>query len=265
MTQIPAELPDVEPNERLKAIFVSVVEKMKEVVREHRIDQDELHIAGDFFNRLGQSGFSRSLIDVALAMTSVDVTALVKGGTRPNLEGPFHRADAPLREDGNLFDGAPGATTPVLYLSGTVTDASTGAPLSGAMVDIWQADGEGHYDLEEFQLFGRVPTDAEGGYRVRTMVPKDYSDHDHDPIGELFRAMGRHNRRAAHIHVKVWRDGACVLTTQLFIPGNPYLDSDYVEGAVSPDLTIDMKPAASGEAHCYEAVFDIAVAAPRRP
>jgi catechol 1,2-dioxygenase len=77
--------------------------------------------------------------------------------------------------------------------------------------------------------------------------------------------MGRHNRRAAHIHVKIWRDGACVLTTQLFIPGNPYLDSDYVEGAVSPDLIIDMQPAASGEAFCYEAVFDIAVAAPRQP
>src|SRR3546814_19617662 len=85
-------------------------------------------------------------------------------------------------------------------------------------------------------------------YRARTSVPKDYSDHDHDPIGELFRAMGRHNRRAAHIHVKIWDGDHCLLTTQLFVPGNPYLDSDYVEGAVSDDLLIDMKPGVSGDA-----------------
>src|SRR3546814_13758143 len=82
----------------------------------------DLHVAGDYFNRLGQSGFCRSLIDVALAMTSVDVTARVPGGTRPNLEGPFHRDAAPLREDGDLFAGDPPAGTPVLYLSGRVTD-----------------------------------------------------------------------------------------------------------------------------------------------
>ena len=260
MNQIPAQLPDVTGDERLKAIFERTVEKLKEVVREFEITQDELHLAGDYFNRLGQSGFSRSLIDVALAMTSVDVTARVAGGTRPNLEGPFHRGEAPLRPDGDLFDGEPEPGTPILHLSGTVTDAATGVPLPGAIVDVWQADHEGHYDLNGLELFGKVPTDAQGRYRLRTAVPKDYSDHDHDPIGELFRAMGRHNRRSAHIHLKVWVDGRCLLTTQLFIPGNPYLDSDYVEGAVSDDLLLDLKPAASGEPGAYEARFDIAVA-----
>ena len=262
MNQIPAELPGVEGNPRLKAIYARVVEKMKEVVREFEISQDELHLAGDYFNRLGRSGFSRSLIDVALAMTSVDVTARIAGGTRPNLEGPFHRAEAPLRADGDLFAGrAPPPGTPVLELSGRVTNAASGGPLEGAIVDIWQADHDGHYDLEALQLFGKVETDAEGRYRVRTAVPKDYSDHDHDPIGELFRAMGRHNRRSAHIHVKIWQDGRCLLTTQLFIPGNPYLDSDYVEGAVSDDLLLDLEPVA-GAANTFEARFDFAVAVP---
>ncbi len=262
MTQIPAELHGVEGNERLKAIFARTVEKLKEVVREFEITQDELHVAGDYFNRLGQSGFCRSLIDVALAMTSVDVTARVAGGTRPNLEGPFHRAAAPLREDGDLFAGDPPAGTPVLQLSGRVTDVATGAPIAGAIVDFWQADHAGHYDLDELELFGKVRTDADGRYHVRTAVPKDYSDHDHDPIGELFRAMGRHNRRSAHIHVKVWDADRCLLTTQLFIPGNPYLDSDYVEGAVSDDLLIDMRPAADGAPDSYEAMFDFAVSRP---
>ncbi|HEX4737329.1 MAG TPA: dioxygenase [Allosphingosinicella sp.] len=259
MNQIPAELPGVEGNERLKAIYARTVEKLKEVVREFEIDQDELHLAGDYLNRLGKAGFCRSLLDVALAMTSVDVTARVEGGTRPNLEGPFHRAASPLRPDGDLFGGAePEPGTQILFLSGRVTDAATGAPLPGAILDFWQADDEGQYDLDRFSLFGKVQADSEGFYKVRTAVPLDYSDHDHDPIGELFRAMGRHNRRSAHIHLKVWHDGRCVLTTQLFIPGNPYLDSDYVEGAVSDDLLLDMKPVA-GRPDIYEAEFDIAV------
>lgn len=259
MNQIPAELPDVEGDERLKAIFARTVEKLKEVVREFEITQDELHIAGDYLNRLGKAGFCRSLVDVALAMTSVDVTARVVGGTRPNLEGPFHDSRAPARSDGDLFGGAePASDMPILLLSGRVTDTATGKPLPGATIDIWQADHHGHYDRESLQLFGKIAVDQDGCYRVRTAVPLDYSDHDHDPIGELFRAMGRHNRRSAHIHVKVWHEGRCLLTTQLFIPGNPYLDSDYVEGAVSDDLTLDMKPV-QGQPNTFEAEFNFAV------
>src|SRR3546814_1831953 len=127
----------------------------------------DLHVAGDYFNRLGRSGFCRSLIDVALAMTSVDATARVPGGTRPNLEGPFYRA-APLREDGDLFAGDPPAGTPVLHLSGRVTDAATGAPIPGAIVDLWQADHDGHYDLDTFQLFGRVRADDRKSTRLNS-------------------------------------------------------------------------------------------------
>jgi protocatechuate 3,4-dioxygenase beta subunit len=240
---------------RLKAIHARVVEKLKEVVREFAITQDELHAAGDFLNRLGKAGMCRSLVDVSLAMTSVDVT-MDKAGTRPNLEGPFHKDGAPERADGNLLEHAmPGA--PMLALSGTVTDSATGAPIANAVVDIWQADHQGHYDREGFHLSGRMRTDDQGRYRVETVVPLDYSDHDHDPIGELYRAMGRHNRRAAHIHLKLWVDEVERLNTQLFIPGNPYLDTDYVEGAVSDDLILNMRPA--GENH-FTATFDIAVA-----
>ncbi|WP_156679276.1 dioxygenase [Sphingomonas profundi] len=258
--QVPAELEGVEGNERLKAIYARIVEKMKEVVREFEIDQDELHIAGDYLNRLGQSGFCRSLVDVSLAMTSVDVTARVEGATRPNLEGPFHKMDAPVRDDGCLFDVPSPSGAPVLVLSGQVRDVATGLPIPGATVDLWQADHEGHYDRAEHHLSGRVIADAYGRYTATTAVPKDYSDHDTDPIGELFRAMGRHNRRAGHVHAKIWIDGRCVLTTQLFVPGNPYLSSDYVEGAVSPDLILDMRTTAEPER--FAAIFDFVVQRP---
>src|SRR3546814_6558290 len=47
MNQMPAELPGVEPNDRLKAIFARTVEKMKEVVREFEITQDELPVRSE--------------------------------------------------------------------------------------------------------------------------------------------------------------------------------------------------------------------------
>lgn len=248
-------------NPRLALIFAATVDALKQVVREHRITQDELHLAGDYFNRLGQSGFSRSLIDVTLAMTSVDVTALTEGGTRPNLEGPFYRHDFPVRDGGCLFDQPPPPGAPVLTLRGTVLDAATGSPLDDAVLDVWQADHDGHYDREGHHLSGRIPIGAGGGYRIVTTIPKDYSDHDHDPIGELYRLLGRHNRRAAHIHCKVLIGGECVLTTQLFVAGNEYLDSDYVEGAVSDDLIVPMLPV-PGSGHRFEASFNFRVGAP---
>jgi catechol 1,2-dioxygenase len=251
--------------ERLSAIWARTVEKLQEVVREFRITEDELHEAGRYFDRLGQAGMCRSLIDVGLAMTSVDTVARTEGGTRPNLEGPYYAAH-PIRADGNLIDREPPPDVPRLRLFGTVRYARTGEPIAGARLDFWQADAEGIYDRKGSHLRGVVITDAEGGYRITTLVPNDYSEHDQDPIGELFRAMGRTNTRAAHIHVKVSVDGELLLTTQLFMPTSQFLERDYVEGAVSDDLTIKIEPEAGapGGAELYRAKFDLAVAPRRR-
>lgn len=244
-------------DERLHAIWLATVAKLKEVVREFHITQDELHRAGDYFDRLGQSGMCRSLIDVALAMTSVDVTSPTGGGTRSNLEGPYH-GEHPPRPDGRLVDRALPQGAPALVLEGVVTDARTGAPLAGVDLDFWQADQDGIYDREGFHLRGVVRSGPDGAYRIETIVPSDYSEHDHDPIGELFRAMGKPNTRAAHIHVKASRDGRELLTTQIFMPTSSFLDRDYVEGAVSSDLILDLVP--TGEKDHYTGRFDLRLA-----
>jgi protocatechuate 3,4-dioxygenase beta subunit len=262
MSVIEQREPSAQESERLRAIWARTVAALQEVVRELKITQDELHVAGRYFNRLGQSGMFPSLVDVSLAMTSVDATARTPGGTRPNLEGPFHKSNPPFRSDGNLLEREPPPGAPRLTLTGQITDAATGLPLPGAELDIWQADHEGHYDLEGTHLSGLIRADNQGRYAVTTVVPRDYSDHDHDPIGELYRALGRHNRRAAHIHVKVRLGGKELLNTQLFIEGNEYLDTDYVVGAVSDDLIVKLRPAREwpGGAPSYEAAFDFAVA-----
>lgn len=237
---------------RLNAIWQRVVADMKEVVRDFAITQDELHAAGDYFNRLGQSSMCRSLIDVALAMTSVRVTGGSNRGTQQNLEGPYHRPH-PDRPNGVLYDGPAPAGMPPLSITGTVRDAETGEPLPGARLDFWHADSNGFYDGQGQHLRGVVTADANGGYALQTVLPNDYSEHDHDPLGELFRAMGKHNTRAAHIHLKASIDGHSLLTTQIFMPTSSFLETDYVEGAVSDDLIVALDADGTG----YKGVFDI--------
>jgi protocatechuate 3,4-dioxygenase beta subunit len=246
--------------ERLNAIWARTVEKLKEVVHEFKITEDDLHVAGDYLNRLGQSGMGRSLIDVSLALTAVAANAPGRKGTRSNLEGPYH-AQHPIRPDGNIMDKPAAPDAALLTLDGTVTDVATGKPLPNAQLDFWQTDSNGLYDRKGTHLRGIVITDAQGRYRLSTVLPSDYAEHDHDPIGELFRAMGKPNTRAAHVHIKVSVGGKLVLTTQVFMPTSTFLDRDYVEGAVSDDLIVKLEPdpTAAGANNAYRARFDLGV------
>ncbi len=246
---------------RLREIYERSVAALRQVVTDMKITEDELHLAGHYFNRLGQSGMCPSLLDVAFAMTSIDASRQDFGGTRPNLEGPYYLPDAPLRADGVLFEKAPAPDAPILTLTGSVVDAETGKPIPGAELDLWHADENGIYDREGPFLRGRIHADQNGRYLLRTVVPNDYSEHDTDPIGELFRAMGQGNTRAAHIHVKIHVDGAEQLMTQLFIPHSRVLDTDYVVGAVSDDLLLKLEdaPPVAGQGPQYTAKFDFVV------
>jgi catechol 1,2-dioxygenase len=248
------------PEERLNAIWARTVEKLKEVVHEFKITEDELHAAGDYINRLGQSGMGRSLVDVSLALTSVAANTPVQRGTRSNLEGPYH-AKHPMRPDGNIQEHPPAPGAPLLTMYGTLTDADTGKPLPGAELDFWQTDTAGLYDRKGNHLRGVVLTDKEGNYKLSTVLPSDYAEHDHDPIGELFRAMGKPNTRAAHVHITVSVGGKLRLTTQVFMPTSDFLDKDYVEGAVSDDLIVKLEPdtSAKGANSAYRARFDLSV------
>jgi catechol 1,2-dioxygenase len=258
MTAIIQRVPQEEPisaeqRARLIKVWQESCKALQAVVTDLKITQDELKFAGLFFNRLGQSGMFPSLLAVGLSMTSLRATEY-NDGTLPNLEGPFYKQNAPIREDGVLYERQPGPNARYLDLSGTVFDSRTREPLQGVELDFWQADENGSYDNIGNHLRGCIISDTQGRYRLRTVVPKDYSEHDDDPIGELFRAMGRHNRRAAHIHLKVRRADYVPLTTQLYIPDGAYLHDDYVEGAVTPELTVKFE--SDGDARQVKASFD---------
>lgn len=126
--------------------------------------------------------------------------------TGKDIEGPFYVPGAPFRDRLSTRQ-------PALLLSGTVTDTD-GNPLPGAVLDFWQADEAGVYDLDGFNLRGKLKTDDEGRYHLQTIRPGNY------PISDT-------EYRCAHIHVKVTAEGYKPLTTQLYFADDEYDEADH--------------------------------------
>jgi catechol 1,2-dioxygenase len=250
-------------SDRLREVTFRSAAALREVVREMDVTEEELHAAAHYLNRVGEAGVFPSMLDIGFAMTVIDRKREGARGTRPNLEGPEYRPGAPERPGGSLLELEPGADALMLTLTGTVTEVTSGNPIAGVELDFWHADEHGGYDRDGWHLRGVVRTGEDGTYTARTLLPKDYAEHEGDPIGELLEMMGRHRYRAAHIHLKVRVDGEEWLTTQVFRGDSPYLESDYVIGAVSDDLVLDLQPSGSADGRAgFDAVFDLALEPP---
>lgn len=124
-----------------------------------------------------------------------------------------------------------------VIVSGHVLTAD-GKPLGGALLDVWQSDAEGFYDLQKMDadhmnLRGRFRTDEYGAYFFRTIKPLYYPIPADGPVGNMLHAAGRHPYRPAHIHFQISADGFRALTTELYVNDDPYLESDAVFGVRS--------------------------------
>lgn len=200
----------------------------------------------------------RRLIAAAAAMLAAPM--LVRNGlaqpprplTPAQTEGPFYPVAFPADSDFDLLvHGERRYTqgTPA-WLDGVVTDVD-GKPVRGAVVEIWQCDQQGHYHHPgdggradpAFQGFGRVSVGAGGEYRFRTIRPAAYSG------------------RAPHIHVKVKLARRELLTTQLYVDGDPQNERDFLwrrlDSAERAALTVPFQAGADG----MRARFQIVVAA----
>lgn len=198
---------------------------------------------------------------VALQTLALAVPALLatpaRATTPPRLtpaqtEGPFYPVSPPADTDFDLLrqGGAAYAKGQPCWLDGQVRGAN-GQPLAGAVVEIWQCDADGRYRHPgdgdradpDFQAFGRVVADADGRYRFRTIRPVAYTG------------------RTPHIHVKVKQGRRTLLTTQLYVAGDPGNAADALWRRLSEAdrtaLTVAFMPGADG----LRASFDIVVAA----
>jgi protocatechuate 3,4-dioxygenase beta subunit len=150
--------------------------------------------------------------------------------------GPFYVEGPPELPDG--ADLAAGTRGGELVVADLVVQTPDGRPVAGAVVDVWQADDDGFYDvqldLDGPVLRGRFSTDESGHLGFRTILPPPYPIPDDGPVGQMLTATGRHPMRAPHIHFRIAAEGHAPLVTQLFVEGGDYLDSDTVFGVKEP-------------------------------
>jgi hydroxyquinol 1,2-dioxygenase len=181
--------------------------------------------------------------------------------TDSSLLGPFYRSGAPeLPLGANIAGATPGEK---IVVRGRVADSS-GQPLAGATLDVWQAAPDGKYDIQDehhtgMNLRGRFKTANDGSYEFRSVKPKSYPVPDDGPVGVLLRAQGRHPFRPAHIHFIITAEGHEPLITALYIAGDPYIESDAVFGA-KPSLTVGYRGTRDGKEACEEITFDFGLA-----
>ena len=120
-----------------------------------------------------------------------------------------------------------------------------GKPIPDALIQVWQTDSDGEYDLQRFNgaemdTRGNFRADAEGRFHFRTVLPLGYTDPD-----------GRPGRRPDPGAAPAWlpprayplpdrRPGHRELVTALYLGSDQYIDTDTVFG-VSRSLVVNPK------------------------
>jgi len=159
---------------------------------------------------------------------------VIAPATLTELHGPVYGSDRVVGADADLtgrHSGEPLGER--IVVGGRVLDGG-GRPLSGTLVEVWQANAAGRYahaadrhpaPLDpNFSGAGRCLTDSEGRYRFTTIKPGAY------PWGNHHNAW-----RPAHIHFSLFgRAFAHRLVTQMYFPGDPLLELDPIFNSV-PD------------------------------
>ncbi|WP_028746586.1 intradiol ring-cleavage dioxygenase [Rhizobium mesoamericanum] len=227
-------------DERLKQVMDVITRKLHEAVKEIEPTLDEWMQAILFLTRTGQicNEWRQEFIllsDVLGVSMLVDAINNRKpsGASESTVLGPFHVADAPeLPMGANICLDQKGED---MVIEGRILDTD-GRPVADALLDVWQANDEGFYDVQQkgiqpdFNLRGVFRTGADGRYWFRAVKPKYYPIPDDGPVGQLLKELGRHPYRPAHLHYIIKAEGFETLTTHIFDPDDPYINSDAVFG-----------------------------------
>lgn len=200
---------------------------------------------------LSRRTVAAALVAVPACWTGVRAQpAAGRRATPAQTEGPFYPVQLPRDADADLLrngsvdyrQGQPA------WVDGVVTDLQ-GKPLAGAQVEIWQCDHAGRYHHPgdggradpDFQGFGSLRVGGDGRYRFRTIRPVPYSG------------------RTPHIHLKVKLSGRELLTTQLYVQGDPHNERDFLWRRLGADRELVTVPFRAGP-DGLQASFPIVVA-----
>ena len=157
---------------------------------------------------------------VAEFLKPASLSAAVCAPTPPETAGPFYPVNFPLDSNNDLTflkDRSQKAQGEVIWIQGLVQDEAC-QPVSGALVEIWQACTTGRYNHPKdsnpakldpnFQYWGKATSNAKGEYGFKTIKPGSY------PASWFWT-------RPPHIHFTVQSRSHSRLTTQMYFAGEP--------------------------------------------
>jgi len=260
---------DANADPRFRQIMEAAIRHLHGFVKEVEPTMEEWMTAIQFLTATGQMCDDKRQ-EWILASDTLGVSMLVEtinhrahdGRTEATVLGPFHvDGAATLAMGANIARDDAGEPCVV---AGQVRDRD-GNPVEGAVLDVWQTNGAGFYDVQqpdeqpEMNMRGKFVTGADGRYEFRTVKPVSYPVPTDGPVGRMLDAMGRHAYRPAHIHFIVSAPGYEPVVTHIFVEGDPYIESDAVFG-VKESLIVPFTQA-DGAGADWTAAFDFTLAA----
>jgi len=225
------------PNPRFREIMESLVEHLHAFIRDVQLTEEEFQAACAYINAIGKAT-NETHNEAVLMSASLGVSTLVcllnngnhgQTETTANLLGPFWRMQSPRTESGASIVRSPTPGIP-LFVDVRVKDMA-GKPVAGAEVDVWHSSTEGFYENQDpgqadMNLRGKFTTDADGHFNFRTIKPAGYPIPVNGPVGEMLRALKRHNMRPAHVHFMIIKDGYKTHISQVYSSDDPNLETD---------------------------------------
>jgi len=230
------------PDPRLREVMQSAIKHLHAFVSEVKPSGEEWFKAIQFLTAIGHKCDDKRQ-EFILASDVMGVSMLVDdinnrrvaGATPSTVEGPFHIPNAPeVADGGDMAKGAPGIPC---FVTGKVRGLA-GEPIGGAILDLWQTDGEGLYEEQrrtaEPWMRGIYRTRPDGSYAIRTVAPISYTIPMDGPIGAFFSRTTMSHMRPAHIHFAISAPGYHGVVTHLFQKGDEYIENDVVYGVKAP-------------------------------
>jgi protocatechuate 3,4-dioxygenase beta subunit len=249
------------PNERLREVMTSLVRHIHAFAKEVKLSEEEWMQGIQFLTRTGEitDEVRQEFILLSDTLGLSSLVDMINHGselqevTESTILGPFYVPDSPSREFGESMVEFDDGGEPAI-LSGRVMDAE-GSPVGGAELDVWQNAANGFYAVQQKEIQpstnvrGRYFTNQLGEYEIKTVRPVPYPIPADGPVGMLLRDTGRHEWRAAHVHIKVSAPGLTPVTTHIFDSASEYLESDTVFG-VKGSLIEPFELEEDGVLHC---------------
>ncbi|WP_314176576.1 intradiol ring-cleavage dioxygenase [Streptomyces winkii] len=223
---------------RFKELMQSLVRHLHAFLRDVRLTEEEWQKGIEFLTEVGRLTDDKRQEFILLSdtlgasMQTITINNQACGdATEATVFGPFFAEDAPRVELGG--DIAGGASGEPCWVEGTVRDTG-GEPVPGARIEVWEADGDGYYDVQygDERTAGRAHlfSGPDGEYRFWAITPTPYPVPHDGPVGKMLAAGGRSPMRAAHLHFMVAAEGYRTLVTHIFVRGDELLESDTVFG-----------------------------------